>query len=304
MDEIPTYAISVTELKEIYPILQKCYGFDYCEIGEELTKIFNDDFDANICDEELLKQHRFDNGMPNTISYALNTTKQIIIPVTADFEKQRESITLLCPNSGKAKNILVFMAAIFNRNMNNLTLNGNDYSKKPTNDLVVKARPEMLKLFMAINKLKKKETVCVGYKYCIPETISNIDGWFSDMVNEYLHTRLGDISINEAEQELKTLHGAIKGKKPQRPIRNYIIHATYNLIKELLIPSDGKVTVKQCDLLQRYIQIIGAINDGNSAHNRNTLQSTVREYLHAQNNPVEKHKLEEQKKHIERIVRN
>lgn len=298
-----TYAISITELKEIYPTLQQSHGFDYYEIGDELTKVFNDDFDADICDEELLKQCRFEDGMLDTISYALNTNKQITIPVTADFKKQKEAIALLCPDNQKATTILIFMAAIFNRNMNDLSLEDNDYIKRLTNSSVVKARPEMLKLFIAINKPKKKETVYVGYKACIPETISNIDGWFSDMVNEYLHTRLGDISINEAEQELKTLHGAVKGKKPQRPLRNYIIHATYNLINELVIPGNGKVTVEQCSLLQKYIQIIGAIKDGNSAYNRNTLQSTVREYLHAKVNPVEKHKLDNQRKCIEQIIR-
>lgn len=270
------HEISIKELKEIYPLLQKCYGFDYFEISKELDN----------CQSETLF---LKTGEQTEIIFDdKDLNLRISIPVNDEFEKQKSSIINLCPNNEKAAKILVFMAAIFNRDLNGVVATPSLKS----------IRPEMLKLFVATNKLKIGESIFIAGQFGYPQTISNTDGWFSELVSNYLQEKLGSITLTEAKKELEIWNVEYQGRKARKPLRNYIILSTYNLINELVLPSNGVVTVEQCRLLQEYIKITGAIKEGNSAHTLNTLQASVNGYLLANTNAVEKHKIEIQKLRI------
>ena len=107
------------------------------------------------------------------------------------------------------------------------------------------------------------------------------------MLNGFVKQMLGDITVEMAEQELKTKYSDDKGRKSNNPYLNYIINGTYNFINHF-IPSDT-VTVEQCKFLLAYLKAIDQVNEGDTLDNLNTLQSAVRSLISSKLTPIERH---------------
>ena len=203
------HEITIKELIKIYPLLQKCYGFDYYEIAKELDNCQSKTLLLAVGEQTEMVYDNMDLDL------------KIGISVNEEFETQKNAIISLCPNNDEAVKILIFMAAIFNRDMNA----GTKISKK-------NVRPEMLKLLVAISKLRNDDSFFFACKFGMPESISNTNGWFSEMVTDYLLTELGTITLEEAKNEIATWDIEHKGRRAKKPLRNYIILSTYNLIRD------------------------------------------------------------------------
>ena len=287
----------IPQLKASLPILEECYGFDVCEISDELSHIVTVHHIEKRFDTELQKRFTDEKGHIDAVSYALNTNEHMGILATEDFDKQIDLIIELCRKHFEDPNlfnsvafILIFMAAIYNRDVNGLCFNNaaedirQDFMR---NTYVV--RPDLLRLFIALNK--PTHTYNTPMKICFktdsPHMIQNKDGWFSYMLNDYIKQKLGEITVEEAEEELEILYSDDKGRKSNNPNLNYIINGTYNFIQHFM-PSD-KVTVEQCKFLLEYLKAIGQVKEGDKLAKLNMLQSTVRSMMINKHTPVEKH---------------
>lgn len=287
----------IPQLKASLPILEKCYGFDIGEISSELSWIVGLHHREKRLDKELASQFTDEKGYLNGNSYAINTNDSLGIRVTEDFDKQIDAIVDLCGQCIEDNDlfetvafILVFMSAVYNRDENDLHLDGEAENIRQDfmrNTYVV--RPDLLRLFIALNKPKHKYNtpMKICFKTDSPHLIQNKDGWFSYMLNDYIKQKLGDITIEEAEEELDFFYSDEKGRKSDNPHLNYIINGTYNFIKHFM-PSD-KVTVEQCKFLLEYLKAIGQVKEGDTLANLNTLQSTVKSLISSKHTPVEKH---------------
>lgn len=287
----------IPQLKASLPILKECYGFDLDEIFDELTYLIVVQHNEKRFDSDLAHQFLNEEGNINAVSYAMNTNDDFGIRATEDFYSQIDLIIALCEQHIKdpdllneAVFILIFMSAIFNRDMNGLYLDHEMESMKQDflrSTYIV--RPDLLRLFIALNKPKHKFEIPIKicFKTDSPHLIQNKDGWFSDMLNDYIKQKLGDITVEEAEEELDFFYSDEKGRKSDNPFLNYIINGTYNFIKYFM-PSD-KVTVEQCRFLLEYLKVIGQVKEGDMLANLNTLQSAVRSLISSKHTPVEKH---------------
>ena len=287
----------IPQLKASLPILEKCYGFDICEISSELTHIIVVQHNEKKYDEELASRFTDEEGYIDAISYAMNTNDDFYLKVPEKFYDQINPIIELCsryiedPNlQESAVFVVMLMTAIFNRNLNGTHLDSEFEAMKQDywrNVYVV--RPDLLRLFIALNKSKHKfETpMKICFKKDSPHLIHNKDDWFSYMFNDYIKQKLGDITIEEAEEELDFFYSDDKGRKSANPYLNYIINGTYNFINHFM-PSD-KVTVKQCRFLLEYLKILGQVKENDTLANLNTLQSMVKSLLSSKHTPVEKH---------------
>lgn len=275
---------NIPELKASLPILQECYGFDLDEIFSELTYIIVVQHNEKRFDNELAKQFTNEEGNINAVSYVINTNDDFDIRTTEDFDVQIKQIFDLCSQYIEEPDllelvvfVLVFMSAIFNRDINGLHFDREvedmrlDYLRS-----TYVVRPDLLRLFIALNKPKHEfETpMKICFKTDSPHLIQNKDGWFSDMLNDYIKQRLGDITVKEAEEELDFFYSDERGRKSDNPYLNYIINGTYNFINHFM-PSD-KVTVEQCKFLLDYLKVIGQVKEDDSLANLNTLQSAVK----------------------------
>ena len=283
----------IPQLKPFLPILKECYGFDRIEIASELAESISPHINERKMDQLVWEQLTKGKGRIVLLDYAISVNENVEICTTDDFDKQISSIENLCDQSIEdenmrdiAKFILIFMAAIFNRDIN--SLQADDVMKRMliNKDIV---HPDLLRLFIALNKPKHKHDtpMKICFKTDSPHSINNGNGWFSDMLNGFVKQMLGDITVEMAEQELKTKYSDDKGRKSNNPYLNYIINGTYNFIKHF-IPSDT-VTVEQCKFLLVYLKAIDQVNKGDTLDNLNTLQSAVKSLISSKQTPVEKH---------------
>lgn len=283
----------IPQLKPFLPILKECYGFDRIEIASELAESISPHINERKMDKLVWEQLTKGKGRIVLLDYAISVNENVEICTTDDFDKQISSIENLCDQSiedenmrDTAKFILIFMAAIFNRDIN--SLQADDVMKRIlTNKDIV--HPDLLRLFIALNKPEHKHDtpMKICFKTDSPHSINNGNGWFSDMLNGFVKQMLGDITVEMAEQELKTKYSDDKGRKSNNPYLNYIINGTYNFIKHF-IPSDT-VTVEQCKFLLAYLKAIDQVNEGDTLDNLNTLQSAVKSLISSKQTPIERH---------------
>ena len=285
---------NIPQLKSVLSILDDCYGFDIIEISAELAESIKPYINNRTLDKIVIEQQAAGNKRLSILDYAINIDGDVKISTSDDFDKQKEDIINLCERyildeemQDKSKLILSFMAAIFNRNT---TKNNPEDIVKRYQENWNKLHPDLLRLFIALNKPKHKHDTPI--KICFntdsPHTINNSDGWLSDILNGLVQSVLGDVSLEEAERVLTT-YSDDRGRKSSNPYLNYIINGTYNYITYFIKSDIDKVTVEQCRFLLEYLKIIGQVGDGDTIAKINTLQSKVRSLLDGALTPVDKH---------------
>ena len=120
-------------------------------------------------------------------------------------------------------------------------------------EYVTLVRPEMLKLYKALNNGKTKYTNCC--KITIgdnkPIAIDKEIPWFQMALGRYLHEYLGVENVKEAELELLNVYGGKYGRK-QHTEEVRLIWGTYHLLQmsdQFKSAPDQLVTNNQCRLI-------------------------------------------------------
>ena len=284
----------IPQLKSVLPILKASYGFDTIEISRELAESLQPYVDERKLDE--IAQEQLNKGEKKLLllDYAINIDGEIEMSTSDNFAQLSESIKNLCNQhlEDEAERdtttfILTFMAAIFDRDTN--FVHPEDLMRNYRKHWSM-IHPDMLRLFIALNKPRHRNDtpIRISYKTDSPHLIENREGWLSSMLNAFIRQVLGEMSIEQAEEDLKK-YSDERGRKSSNPYLNYIIHGTYNHITHFLKSDNGKVTVEQCRFLLEYLKIIGQVQDGDTLANLNTLQSTVRSLINSSLTPVDKH---------------
>ena len=284
----------IPQLKSVLPILKASYGFDIIEISRELSESLKPYVDERKLDE--IAQEQLNKGEKKLLllDYAINIDGEIEMSTNDNFAQLSESIKNLCNQhlEDEAERdtttfILTFMAAIFDRDTN--FVHPEDLMRNYRKHWSM-IHPDMLRLFIALNKPRHRNDtpIRISYKTDSPHLIENREGWLSSMLNAFIRQVLGEMSIEQAEEDLKK-YSDERGRKSSNPYLNYIIHGTYNHITHFLKSDNGKVTVEQCRFLLEYLKIIGHVQDGDTLANLNTLQSAVRSLINSSLTPVDKH---------------
>ena len=284
----------IPQLKSVLPILKASYGFDTIEISRELAESLQPYVDERKLDEIVQEQLNTGERKLSLLDYAINIDGEIEISTSDNFAQLSESIKNLCNQhlEDEAERdtttfILTFMAAIFDRDTN--FVHPEDLMRNYRKHWSM-IHPDMLRLFIALNKPRHRNDtpIRISYKTDSPHLIENREGWLSSMLNTFIRQVLGEMSVEQAEEDLKK-YSDERGRKSSNPYLNYIIHGTYNHITHFLKSDNGKVTVEQCRFLLEYLKIIGQVQDGDTLANLNTLQSTVRSLINSSLTPVDKH---------------
>lgn len=293
-----TFAIPT--IKKIYPELNKCFGFTYDDISYELGQIYaNKVFHLTPEEKELAKQCRSEDGWGvDDIKFALLTQDNIYIRVTDNFPNYLDSIEELCDdyktvelNDGEAISyILLFMAAIFNRDLNYL-LDDTEYAnvQDDFNRYTYKIRPDMLKLYIALYQKKRQinNKLKISIQGNSPTELENYERWLELMLKNYLNQYLGVDNKEEAQTELDTLYSEKQGRKTDNFYLNYIFTSIYLFVQENIIHSEpNKVTIEQCKFLHSYFVSLNLIRPEDKNNNLNNLQSTIKSLIISRINPL------------------
>ena len=185
------------------PKLESFFGFQICDITEELLEVYNKQVQEERIDEELAKAHTSissDHSTIRVVDYVMATNDIVRIAVSNDFVHQIEAIRSLCEHAMQDDYkdcawILSFMAALLNRDMNTIgCYSSTDEFEWTQENYTRHIRPELLRLYIARNdrggKYHKNCTITFG------ATTTSIQAdfpWFEKMLDRYFHRFLGTV---------------------------------------------------------------------------------------------------------------
>lgn len=254
------------------PQLKEYFGFQLCDITDELFEVYERQVQEGNFDVELAKKYTYISHNQPTVKiedYIMATNDFFKIPVSEDFKNRCKAIVDLCKETLKDDykeyaRILLFLTAIINRDMNHLgskhitgeyEWNFNNYAKL--------IRPELLQLYVARNdregRFHKACSITLGRKI-IP--IQTEYPWFEKMLDRYLHRFLGVNSVEEAEKELLTVYKKKVGNPLDKTVARYI-WGIFHLLQNLpsMASNNPKVCSRpQCRFIAECLSIIGLIN--------------------------------------------
>jgi hypothetical protein len=293
-----TLDFSIVDLKRIYSGLQECYGFDYSELSEEFSSILQQHYPFKH-EADILAKATAEDGKVDVQKFALDTNDCVAIPITTEFAKQVKEFysifsSIFIPElDGSAIHceVLCLMAAIYYRDKHHLF---SEIHEDIMNDDFVysrKIRPDQLKLFIELSKGRKRtwDSIKISVGNNSPVILGNYEWWLSQKLFEILRKDLGDITVEEAEKELKELYSDERGRKSADPHLNYFMLGSYLYIRNFLIQDNDKVTTSQCDFLQKYLTVFGILDKQDKNFQVNNLQATIKSLLSSKVNPIQKH---------------
>lgn len=290
-------AFDIPTIKQLYPELNRCFGFTYSDISNELSQVYaNKVLHLTPEEKELAKQCKSEDGWGvNGVKFALATNENISVIVPDNFNPKiiMESYAAELHNEETVSYALIFMATLLYRDrITETPISEGEYDNMQYQQYIHEVRPDMLKLYIALNQPKHKDkekkdisTVKLSFSGNNTITIDNIGFWLDDKLNEYLHQYLGVNNINEAQQELDLIYGNKKvGNKMIDPIQSLYIWGTYHLLQNSSLKSKVSKSVnnKQSRLIVSYLKAIELISaddiDTDAENIRGRLNSFLKKY--------------------------
>ena len=149
-------------------------------------------------------------------------------------------------------------------------------------------RPDMLKLYIALNQPKQKNgkdfitDIKIAAGGNSPILINNKNSWLENRLNDYLHQYLGVNSLEEAQDELHFIYGDKKvGSKKIDPIQSLYIWGTYQLLQDTHLKSvkEKVPTRPQANLIESYLRAIELIEADDVDTDANNIRSRLSYFL-------------------------
>lgn len=283
----------IPTIKKLYPELNKCFGFTYDDISNELTQVYAKKvFNLTQEEKELANQCKSEDGWGvDAVKFALATNENIVVTVPDSFNPATimESYAAKLQNEESASCALLFMATLLYRNrITEVSISEGEYDDMLYQQYIHEVRPDMLKLYIALNqpKQKKGKDFITDIKITAggnsPIAINNKDSWFENKLNEYLHQYLGVNSLEEAQDELHFIYGDKKvGSKKIDPIQSLYIWGTYQLLQDTHLKSvkEKVPTRPQANLIESYLRAIELIEADDVDTDANNIRSRLNYFL-------------------------
>ena len=283
----------IPTIQKLYPELNRCFGFTYDDISNELTQVYTKKvFHLTPEEKELANQCKSnDDWGVDAVKFALATTENIVVTVPDSFNPKTimESYVTKLYNEDFASCALIFMAALLYRDrITEVPISEGEYDDMLYQQYIHEVRPDMLKLYIALNqpKQKKGKDFITDIKITAggnsPIAINNKDSWFENKLNEYLHQYLGVNSLEEAQDELHFIYGDKKvGSKKINPIQSLYIWGTYQLLLDTHLKSvkEKVPTRPQANLIESYLRAIELIEADDVDTDANNIRSRLSYFL-------------------------
>lgn len=224
--------LSVKEAKNLELLLRDTFNFSvYKNLCHELSYTETSQKEISILTEEELVQR----------SQCLTGKGIDIAKFGLLFDD--DTITVECPNLPleslknltdkylqkdeiELKDSIILITAILFRDRNlYMTYPEGDEASYKLDEYFTQIRPDMLKLYIAINKQRKGNNVRISFGNNIMNKkyeLENTSGWFDEMLNRYLWKYLGVTCIEEAQRELDIIYYKDTGRTPDKQYNRYV----------------------------------------------------------------------------------
>ncbi|WP_279166461.1 hypothetical protein [Phocaeicola coprophilus] len=283
----------IPTIKKLYSKLNRCFGFTYDDISNELTQVYAKKvFNLTPEEKELANQCKSEDGWGvDAVKFALATNENIVVTVPDSFNPKTimESYAAKLQNEESVSCALLFMAALLYRDrITEAPISEGEYDDMQYQQYIHEVRPDMLKLYIALNQPKQKNGKELNTEIRIaaggnsPILINNKDSWLENKLNEYLHQYLGVNSLEEAQDELHFIYGDKKvGSKKIDPIQSLYIWGTYQLLQDTHLKSvkEKVPTRPQANLIESYLRAIELIEADDVDTDANNIRSRLSYFL-------------------------
>lgn len=281
----------ISTIKKLYPELNRCFGFTYDDISNELTQVYAQKvFNLTPEEKEFANQCKSDDGWGvDAVKFALATNENIAVPDSFNPKAIVESYAAKLQNEESVSCALLFMAALLYRDrITEAPISEGEYDDMQYQQYIHEVRPDMLKLYIALNQPKQKNgkdlntdiKIAVGGNS--PILINNKDSWLENKLNEYLHQYLGVSNLEEAHKELDFIYGnKTVGSKKIDPIQSLYIWGTYQLLQSTHLKSitEKVPTRPQANLIESYLKAIKLIKTDDDDTDANNIRSRLKYFL-------------------------
>lgn len=227
----------------------------------------------------------------DAVKFALATNENIAVAVPDSFNPKAivESYAAKLQNEESVSCALLFMAALLYRDrITEAPISEGEYDDMQYQQYIHEVRPDMLKLYIALNQPKQKNgkdlntdiKIAVGGNS--PILINNKDSWLENKLNEYLHQYLGVSNLEEAHKELDFIYGnKTVGSKKIDPIQSLYIWGTYQLLQSTHLKSitEKVPTRPQANLIESYLKAIKLIKTDDDDTDANNIRSRLKYFL-------------------------
>lgn len=283
----------IPTIQKLYPELNRCFGFTYDDISNELTQVYTKKvFHLTPEEKELANQCKSnDDWGVDAVKFALATNENIVVTVPDSFNPKTimESYAAKLQNEESVSCALLFMATLLYRNrITEVPISEGEYDDMQYQQYIHEVRPDMLKLYIALNQPKQKNGKELNTDIKIaaggnsPILINNKDSWLENKLNEYLHQYLGVNSLEEAQDELHFIYGDKKvGSKKIDSIQSLYIWGTYQLLQDTHLKSvkEKVPTRPQANLIESYLRAIELIEADDVDTDANNIRSRLSYFL-------------------------
>ncbi len=268
---------NIPQIKAVLSLLEGCYGFKTHEVSSELSKVYDKHIREGRLNKEVAAKYSYEENKHRyirVIDYVLETDDKITIPTTKDFEEKLKDIVSLCQKYfgqneetyKKNAYILIFMAAILNRDQNELSFDC-DMDEITWNEDTYKrdVRPDLLRLYIARHKGRNKYHKYCSVKFGVNGETVEIQTrfpWFEKALDHYLYKYLGVENVEQAKKELQYTYGEKLGAKLDKKAARYI-WGTYHLLQTVSTmksPRKNSVTNIQSKFIHEYLGILELID--------------------------------------------
>ena len=286
-------AFDIPTIKKLYPELNRCFGFTYDDISNELAQVYTTKvFNLTPEEKELANQCKSDDGLGvDAVKFSLATNENIAMAVPDSFNPKTimESYAPKLHNEELASCALLFMAALLYRDrITEVPMSEGEYDDMQYQQYIHEVRPDMLKLYIALNQPKQKNgkdfntDIKIAAGGNSPIVINNKDSWLENRLNEYLHQYLGVSNLEKAQKELDFIYGnKTVGNKKIDPIQSLYIWGTYQLLQNTHLKSTKEKvpTRPQANLIESYLRVIKLIKTDDVDTDANNIRSRLKYFL-------------------------
>ena len=278
------FSFPMATFKEIEPTLKKCFNIDR-ETSVIKKCICESISPTELMTAEIPETYLFEDNHYDIFAYSMDYAESIRIPISETFELNE--FKFFCQSYNIKGDTLLFdtlaFMFLFNDTSNKKYHTGFDEAEQDFLQYALGVRPEMLKLYIALNSTTNANSIKIRFGDSKPVEVDTMYPWLREEITEYLHKYLGVETIKEAKQEL-LMNYASKPGAPNNWQLNQYIWGVYNLLNETgFIKSQGagKVSRKQAKFIEDYLMSADIINiDSNiDANNiRSRLNSLMKNY--------------------------
>ena len=270
--------------KGIEPLLKQWFNID------RYTPALSNCISFSITPNQLIKtefpeEYRNKDGNIDIHRYSFDHSDVIQVPISSDYntgdleqffkDYSIEEDTIIYD--------ILFFLYIYSDNQRKGYSTPIDEAEYDYLQYAVEVRPEMLKLYIALNSTKDADSIKIRFGNNKPVEVDTMIPWLRDELKEYLDKYLGVKSIKEAKHELLMNYTNRMGAPNNWQI-NQLVWGVYNLLEETgTIKAKTKRTVsrKQAKFIEEYLFAIGLINLDSKIdeHNiRSRLNSLMKNY--------------------------